>query len=702
MDVADVKKTGLRGFDIKKGIIFLALLIVIGTANAVVNVTECMLLDQPGETYILQNDITYDGTCFAVDGDDITLDLNGHTVRFYNPDPLDYSFGVICHPSFSPPGRPGSWQGGGEDFHLTNGHIIQASKDTKHADTDYGTMSNCVYARSCHNIEISDMEFTANSQYDATIIRLRSSSDVVVHDVKINNNVKNITNRHWPGQSSLLLEAGSGNCDINNVEIIGGPHKGMSISGTYDNCNVHDNTISHDQSYVNGYAFALGGNNIEVHHNTVVPTKGRGVHITGDSIKFHHNYMDLKLGMVTDHYGADDYHNILTNVHGVKFEGGTNSRVYANTVIATQPSEEWAPPTPLNIDTQDTDANNEIFNNNFTAITFAETSGGNSGYGAYDEYATGPYFYRCTGNNPGRIHHNLFYSNDRGFWKDGYSCSNYKLYNNRFIRLDDYTSNSRSILFDRSSGYVNFTDNEFVGFASDDVVGYNGAGLDMLFLLAIMVIDSNEDPVADAAVQVQDADSNTVFDGMTNTEGEIKLYLPMYVLTDTTVTAHQPYTITYDSRNIEVDFVRSMYVTIDPIGEEFFTKCSHGSVAEECLCSEMQVDSDYCCFDTPSTTVCESFEVETCVDLGGAYCDRSSNTCDGGAFMFSIDEGMDCCTGTCTEIVIEDPCDEADTDEPYGEISLSEINDYISQWFSGSVNLEQVMDAIGKWKDGCE
>jgi len=685
----------------KKGLVVFMLVILVNSVNAVVDVTECMLLDQPGETYILQNDVEYDGTCFAVDGDDITLDLNGHTVSFYNPNPLDYSFGVICHPSFVPPGRSSSWQGGGDNFHLTNGHIIQASDDTKHADTSYGTMSHCLYARSCHNMEISDMEFTANSQYDATIIRLRSSSSAVVHNLRINNNVQNITDRHWPGQSSLLVEGGSGDYEIFNVEIMGGPHKGMDIGGTFDTCDVHDNAINHDQSYVNGYAFALGGDNLNVYDNTVVPVQGRGVHITGDNIEFHHNYMSLKLGRVTDHYSQTDYHGIFTNVHGVKFEGGTNSRVYSNTVIATQPGSSWAPPTPLNIDTQATNANNEIFNNNFTAMTFAETSGGNSGYGGYDEYAVGAYFYRCAGENPGSIHHNLFYSNDRAFWKDGYACSNFKVYNNKFIQLDDYTTNSRAILFDRSSGYVNFTDNDFIGFTPDDVTGYSGAGLDMLFLLAIKVVDVNGDAIGGADLIVEDVDSNAVFDRTTDADGEVKLYLPMYVLTDTTVTTHEPYTINYDSRNVEVILDKSLHVVINPTGEETFTKCSHGAVIGNCICSDLLVDSGFCCFDTQSTTGCDSFEVETCSDLMGTACDRSQNTCEGGAFVFSIDAGPNCCSGTCTEIINEEPCDEADTGVPYNEISITELNDFMELWFAGDADIAQIIDVIGKWKNGC-
>src|SRR6516225_5491746 len=43
---------------------------------------SCRILDKPGANYVLQNDVTSDGTCFSVQADGITLDLNGHTVTY--------------------------------------------------------------------------------------------------------------------------------------------------------------------------------------------------------------------------------------------------------------------------------------------------------------------------------------------------------------------------------------------------------------------------------------------------------------------------------------------------------------------------------------------------------------------------------------------------------------------------------------------
>lgn len=57
-------------------------------AETLINVTACGELNQTGATYVLQNDVASDGTCFYVTQSNITLDLNGHTVTYDNMAPV--------------------------------------------------------------------------------------------------------------------------------------------------------------------------------------------------------------------------------------------------------------------------------------------------------------------------------------------------------------------------------------------------------------------------------------------------------------------------------------------------------------------------------------------------------------------------------------------------------------------------------------
>ncbi|MFH1649780.1 MAG: DNRLRE domain-containing protein [Candidatus Woesearchaeota archaeon] len=60
----------------------LLVLFVIPFATAAISITSCGSLNQPGQTYILQNDVSNTESCFKVKADGITLDLNGHTVTY--------------------------------------------------------------------------------------------------------------------------------------------------------------------------------------------------------------------------------------------------------------------------------------------------------------------------------------------------------------------------------------------------------------------------------------------------------------------------------------------------------------------------------------------------------------------------------------------------------------------------------------------
>ena len=60
-------------------------------------------LDQQGKTYVLQTDVTTDGTAFAIVASDVTFDLNGHTITYDNAAPITIPEWQL---------RGGYWHGG--------------------------------------------------------------------------------------------------------------------------------------------------------------------------------------------------------------------------------------------------------------------------------------------------------------------------------------------------------------------------------------------------------------------------------------------------------------------------------------------------------------------------------------------------------------------------------------------------------------
>jgi len=79
--------------------------------------------------------------------------------------------------------------------------------------------------------------------------------------------------------------------------------------------------------------------------------------------------------------------------------------------------------------------------------------------------------------------------------------------------------------------------------------------------------------------------------------------------------------------------------------------------------------------------------------------DQSCNDYDDCSFGSGYCASGVCCLGSCTAAAVS--CDEADITVPFGEISMIEIAGFIDNWQHGSVNIIQLMDAIGKWKNGC-
>ena len=55
-------------------------------------VTSCGIINSPG-TYVLQNDVSSTGSCFFIGANNVTLDLNGHTITYDNAAPITVANG---------------------------------------------------------------------------------------------------------------------------------------------------------------------------------------------------------------------------------------------------------------------------------------------------------------------------------------------------------------------------------------------------------------------------------------------------------------------------------------------------------------------------------------------------------------------------------------------------------------------------------
>src|ERR1700680_815027 len=92
----------------------------------------CGALRSGGHTYVLEQDISSPGTCISVQDDDITLDLNEHTITYGSDGRKTAAFGILgiaCWDTMLTNGVANGNPCGGEfdGFTVMNGKIVQAA-----------------------------------------------------------------------------------------------------------------------------------------------------------------------------------------------------------------------------------------------------------------------------------------------------------------------------------------------------------------------------------------------------------------------------------------------------------------------------------------------------------------------------------------------------------------------------------------------
>jgi hypothetical protein len=152
---------------------------------------------------------------------------------------------------------------------------------------------------------------------------------------------------------------------------------------------------------------------------------GRGAHLSGPEIHFHHNHLDIKGHMTLSDMpkGTYPFKERRVELHGIKLEGSsvTGAEIHDNfmRIIQPLPDAEWdyVPATPLNIASYEPNAMNEVYDNTFIALTeYEQTRHGP--YGDSGQWAASLYLVGMdkgaaeSGKHSVFVHDNEFHSND--------------------------------------------------------------------------------------------------------------------------------------------------------------------------------------------------------------------------------------------------------------------------------------------------
>ncbi len=245
---------------------------------------EPIVLDKPGEQYVLDGAVDFFGSGFIVAAEDITLNLLGYPVTF-NTGGSAYRYGVVCPPWWN--NHPAAmWRESDitvwkrvKNFHITDGDIIQS--DRKHSVNNVGILSY-----KTDGIRISKMQITISGE-DTSGIVICQCGGIEIHNNHIRDETSSITNRHQ-GRACIDLQFVKGAPKIVGNILNDCSQWGIRITRASDHegqALIKDNTIEPESVVTNGYGIGVHAADVAVLGNTICATTGMGIHLNEQSIR---------------------------------------------------------------------------------------------------------------------------------------------------------------------------------------------------------------------------------------------------------------------------------------------------------------------------------------------------------------------------------------------------------------------------------
>lgn len=308
--------------------------------------TQCGDITKSGP-YYLANDVSSPGTCFGIDANNITLNLNGHTITYgtgggTTPTPAieghDPSWTLANSPNYTGNSYSGSAHGGAEIY---GGNIVQSSNAAPFSNIfafGQGTFSSAPYI---HDISATFQNQGAMFYY----------SQYLPPNARIENNViyDNVTNIQHPGQGMLSARSAfqgqtifidgtennpvtSGDL-ISGNKIVGGPQGGIRSVDQYST--ITNNDISMNSLYTNDWCVEISADHTTASGNNCHPISGRGINVDANYVTVTNNTLTVTELKQNDEYGTTNPDGSITP--GCEIQGAYGIRVEHMTLGGGQP-----------------------------------------------------------------------------------------------------------------------------------------------------------------------------------------------------------------------------------------------------------------------------------------------------------------------------------------------------------------------------
>lgn len=477
-----------------------------------ISVSECGVLKKARATYVLQNDISSEGTCFSVQDDEITLDLNGHTITYATRDSTGRRHAIIGSACYGPHLDNNPCGGTFKKFTVQNGKIVQGSSAAPFSDAIRIGQGGGT------NLTVTNVEFDISAPSTKAIHTTYAKGGQKISRNTIRSRVASIGSRHQLDGVTIKLEtdntASSAPSEVHHNTIIGSAQGGILV--TAPRSRVHENAISLKANYTNDfciYAWAPGaevfGNQCD---NTQGTFMGRGIHVASPGVSVHHNLIKVRELPRNEEYSGCQ----TGGAYGIQLEQSADkTRVYENDVTAIA---DVCDAIAMRATTITTSASNEIYDNRFTAVRAAAARGKAAAFSPNN--VSGGILLRG----------NRLISDTAAVLVPWDGAQGIRFENNTFeIGSNPSPDGWTMFLFNNAkpSEELYVRDPTFVGRASATAkmrpVGFGKwagqAGFRMQWTTTIRVTSSGKSPVSGALVRISDAAGNNVFSGQTDENG---------------------------------------------------------------------------------------------------------------------------------------------------------------------------------------
>lgn len=524
----------------------------------------CGVLDKPG-LYILQRDVSSPKTCFSIQANHVTLNLNGHSVTYGTSEgsvPAYGILGVACWDQDFGTGNPcgGTFRNlivyGGS---VTQGRGAAAFSDGIRLGQGPG-----------NGLTVHDMTFYVHADSSIAIYSTFLGTRTKVYNTTIKNDVTTIRNRHQEqGQSVKFADSSRipGPAAIYGNHITGGAQGGIfsQVRGT----KIHDNVVSQKGTYTNDFGIYAWSDDGEVFNNTITPILGRGISIAGGSKReqVHDNRV-----IVIEQKDNEEYQGCQTGgTFGIQFDDeATHGISFHNAVLA---KADQCDAQALRVTDSRQGSGNLSHDNKYTAERIGQSAALATGFGS-------------GGATEFTSEHDTFIGDSAAVAFDWDGGQNLVFRECVFGKGSNPAPNFVTFSFRNGATIavknVHFVDSKFQNGAAKDSTNMNRilvngdwpgpAEYFIDWTLRLTVQDQNHRTVPAATVEIKDAMQNSVYRGTTDTDGKASAVLTEFRMFNDAAAVHKekhaPYLISIHKAGCQsspTDFLMSMTQTTDKI-----------------------------------------------------------------------------------------------------------------------------------------